>query len=119
MSPISAYLAYQDTEFCANDCWDVGSTSVTATRLLAARSDVRHIRRFPSDHHPAALTWKLIDLTAKQQPPRQEQGVKSAPRELQQFLKSVDTGRRHFISELLYDASDNVLCLPCSISLFV
>ena len=83
---------------------------MTTTRLLAARSDVRHIRRFPSDHHPASLTWKLIDLTAKQQHPGQEQVVKSAPLQPQQSLKSVDTGRRQFISELFYDASGNNCC---------
>jgi len=75
---------------------------VYATRLLATGSHVQHVHSFPSDHHPATLTWKVIDLTAEQQQSQQQQqAVKSAPWQPRQYLKNVNIGHRHFVGELL------------------
>jgi len=69
-----------------------------ATRPLATGPDAEHaVHRFPTDHHLATLKWKVIDLTAdhrQPQKPRQQQAVKSAPRQ------NVNMGHRHFIGEL-------------------
>jgi len=84
---------------------------MTITRLLRTRPGTLPVDSFLLDHHPAALTWKVIDLTAEQQ-----QDVKSAPWQPLQFAQDVDVDRRHYIGESLINDAINTSDNCCAVT---
>jgi len=76
---------------------------------------------FPFDHHPATLTWKVIDLTTEQrqtqhhhhhQQQQQQQAVVSAA-QWQPLQYVHNAGHRRYVGELSRHANQIIHCLLC------